>query len=149
MTRRGAKRVNKTRDYAGKLRRLHGDDEFEWMVTKGKIIKVDYNDGDECFEQAVRSEIQEVEESRQARSSKSGKITHNSFEDLGEAFSNEYANAKIKKRKTEDNSAIQASIPEDKHPMKRKKGTAASVVSFITENTCSVIRWNTRSPMPR
>jgi hypothetical protein len=91
------------------------------MVAKGKLIRVEDSDGDECFEKAVRSEIQEVEESRQARSSKSGTITQNSFEDLGEAFSSEYANAKIKKRKTEGISAIQDSIPEDKHPTKMKK----------------------------
>ena len=69
----------------------------------------------------MRSEIQEVEESRQARSSKSGKIIQNSYDDLGEAFSTEYANAKIKKRKTEGNSALHDSISEEKHPMKMKK----------------------------
>lgn len=127
LTRRQTKRLNKTRFYAGELRRLHGDEEFEWMVAKGKLIRVEDSDGDECFEKAVRSEIQEVEESRQARSSKSGKITQNSFEDLGEAFSNYYANAKIKKRKTEGNSAIQDSIPEDKHPMKMKKEPKAKI----------------------
>ena len=70
-------------------------------MAKGKLIRVEDSDGDECFEKAVRSEIQDVEESRQARNSKSGRITQNSYDDLGGAFSNEYANAKTKKRKTE------------------------------------------------
>ena len=46
---------------------------------------------------------------------------------MGEAFSNEYANAKIKKRKTEGNSATQDSIPEDKHPTKMKQEPKAKI----------------------
>ena len=107
-----AKRLNKTRFYAGELRRLHGEEEFECMAAEGKLIKVEDSDGDECFEKVMRSEIQEVEDSRQARNSKSGRISQNNYDDLGEAVSTELMDAKIKKCKTVD-LPLEDCIPEE------------------------------------
>ena len=112
LTRRGTKRLNKTRFYAGELRRLHGEEEFECMAAEGKLIKVEDSDGDECFEKVMRSEIQEVEDSRQARNSKSGRISQNNYDDLGEAVSTELMDAKIKKCKTVD-LPLEDCIPEE------------------------------------
>ena len=69
---------------------------------RGKLIRAEISDADKRCEKAARSEIQEVEDSRQAGISKSGRICQNNYEDLGEAFNTEFTNSKLRKRKTVD-----------------------------------------------
>lgn len=76
--------------YAGELKRIHGDDEFEWMKEKGKLIETEDSDGDVCYIKSTTSQLKEMEHARQARIGKSGSAQEEGYNDLQNAFKSEY-----------------------------------------------------------
>ena len=70
LTRKVTKEVKKKRYYRGELVQLHGQEEFDDFVSKGKFEVGEDSDGDECFYKKEKAEIDSLEMARVAKTQK-------------------------------------------------------------------------------
>ena len=112
LTRKVTKEVKKKRYYRGELLQLHGQEEFDSFVEKGKFEVGEDSDGDECFYKKEKSEIDSLEMARVAKTQKNrANATAGEVDALNSAFKAEFqgkaqrelteGTKKTKKAKTE------------------------------------------------
>lgn len=91
LTRKVTKEVKKKRYYRGELLQLHGQEEFESFVEKGKFEVGEDSDGDECFYKKEKSEIDSLEMARVAKTQKNrANATAGEVDALNSAFKAEF-----------------------------------------------------------
>jgi hypothetical protein len=87
MRRKEQRSIEETRYYRGELINIHGEEEFKWLLEKGKLKEIRDEQGDECYIKTVHKEKTQQEHLHEAHTTKKGVTTAESLTDLNEASS--------------------------------------------------------------
>lgn len=117
LTRKVAKQVQRKRYYKGELIRIHGQEEFDDFLARGKFEETEDSDGDVCYYKKEKSEVDTLELTREARTHKTQKsATGDAVDALSAAFKAEYSGKAASKEALADRKA-----KKDKKEKKEKK----------------------------